>query len=367
MAMICQSYYNFLAALNINPAAILKLEKQEDEHEDFAEALRRLSVDGPEGRGSLSEDEEAGSSLVRSHTIRKNTQTGVKWNVNKNKEDNFAYLTDITGLEAVSLRPAAALALNQYFSEEILRGISETPKKSVWPKIFRKNSKKQQSKYEKSFGTPLHVLIQNRGTMSTDGYGMTAVRVPIIVQECISQLKQQDLTVEGIFRKNGNIRRLRELVDEIDKNHFVVDLHDDDPILIAALLKKFLRELPEPLIIPPLYHIFVAVPSLQGQQRQLEALHLLLCLLPNPNLHLLSVLVKFLAFVATFSTTLDPKKGNKMDAHNLAMVMAPNILYSISEHSPNSIEVVKLLIEHSERLFKVINVNDRHPKSLSLN
>ena len=340
---------------------MLQLDGQDEEPEDCIEPLKRLSLDG--GRDIISDEDDIGSSLIRQQTIRKNTQTGVKWNVSKNKDENFAYLTDISGLQAVSLRPAAALALTQYFSESTLRGIADTPKKSIWPKMFRKNSKKQQSKYEKSFGTPLQVLIQNRGTMSTDGYGMTAVRIPIIVQECISQLKQNDLSIEGIFRKNGNIRRLNELVDEINKNPLQFDLHDDNAIQIAALLKKFLRDLPEPLIIPSLYEIFTMVPSshililgIQGHESQLEALHLLLCLLPSPNLHLLSVLIRFLAYVTTFAVDKnDPSKGNKMDASNLALVIAPNILYSHTEHTQASIQVVKLLIENSEKLFQVRN------------
>ena len=81
-------------------------------------------------------------------------------------------------------------------------------------------------------------------------------------------------------------------------------------------------------------------------------------MLPTANLHLLSVLIKFLALVATFATDpKDPTKGNKMDAMNLAVVFAPNILYSNTEHTPNSIQTVKLLIENCERLFKVFFID----------
>jgi len=54
--------------------------------------------------------------------------------------------------------------------------------------------------------------------------------------------------VEGIFRKNGNIRRLKELTDAIDRDPSSVDLTTENPVQLAALLKKFLRDLPDPLL-----------------------------------------------------------------------------------------------------------------------
>ena len=70
-----------------------------------------------------------------------------------------------------------------------------------------------------------------------------------------------DVSVEGIFRKNGNIRRLKELSEEIDRNPAQVNLANETPVQIAALLKKFLRELPEPLLTYKLYKLFVVSQS----------------------------------------------------------------------------------------------------------
>jgi hypothetical protein len=76
------------------------------------------------------------------------------------------------------------------------------------------------------------------------------------------------MSVEGIFRKNGNIRRLKELTDSIDRDPSSVDLTQDNPVQLAALLKKFLRELPDPLLTFKLHRLMVAsqgksVPSTQ--------------------------------------------------------------------------------------------------------
>lgn len=67
-----------------------------------------------------------------------------------------------------------------------------------------------------------------------------------------------DMSVEGIFRKNGNIRRLRDLTDAIDRDPLSVDLSQDNPVQLAALLKKFLRDLPDPLMTYKLHRLFVA-------------------------------------------------------------------------------------------------------------
>ena len=69
------------------------------------------------------------------------------------------------------------------------------------------------------------------------------------------------MCVEGIFRKNGNIRRQNELTDAIDKDPSSVDLTQDNPVQLAALLKKFLKALPEPLMTYKLYKLFLAAES----------------------------------------------------------------------------------------------------------
>lgn len=70
------------------------------------------------------------------------------------------------------------------------------------------------------------------------------------------------MSVEGIFRKNGNIRRLKDLSEAIDKDPQSVDLTQDNAVQLAALLKKFLRELPDPLLTMKLYKLLVASQSM---------------------------------------------------------------------------------------------------------
>lgn len=66
------------------------------------------------------------------------------------------------------------------------------------------------------------------------------------------------MSVEGIFRKNGNIRRLKDLTEAIDRDPASVDLSQDNAVQLAALLKKFLREMPDSLMTFKLHRLFIA-------------------------------------------------------------------------------------------------------------
>ncbi len=83
-------------------------------------------------------------------------------------------------------------------------------------------------------------------------------RIPLIVEEAIRSLQDKDLATEGIFRKNGNIRQLKEFLEVCDKDPKNIDFKDDNPVQVAATLKRFLRDLPEPLLTFKLYNVFVA-------------------------------------------------------------------------------------------------------------
>lgn len=67
-----------------------------------------------------------------------------------------------------------------------------------------------------------------------------------------------DMAVEGIFRKNGNIRRLQQISDALDKDSTTVNLSEENPVQLAALLKRFLREMPDPLLTFRLHKLFCA-------------------------------------------------------------------------------------------------------------
>jgi hypothetical protein len=83
---------------------------------------------------------------------------------------------------------------------------------------------------------------------------------------------------------NGNLKRLKELRETIDTDPLHIALGQDNPIQIGALFKKFLRDLPEPLLTSNLHHLFVSSQKLTHYEDRLSAIHLIFCFLPKTNL-----------------------------------------------------------------------------------
>lgn len=162
------------------------------------------------------------------------------------------------------------------------------------------------------------------------------------------------MTIEGIFRKNGNIRRLKTVSDQLDKNPHDVDLSSEPPVQIAALLKKFLRELPDPLLTYKLHGLFTCALRLENPVARIRVLHLACCMLPRVNRDTMEVLFLFFRWVAGFShVTTDV--GSRMDIPNLARVIAPNILTTnskdpLKDDSFTSIRVVEQMLESFDEL-----------------
>ena len=81
-------------------------------------------------------------------------------------------------------------------------------------------------------------------------------------------------------------------------------------------------------------------------------LHLTCCLLPKANRDSMEAVCIFLRWVASFSH-VDEETGSKMDLHNLATVITPNVLYSKSkdpmkDESFLAIEAVMGLLEYQD-------------------
>lgn len=104
-----------------------------------------------------------------------------------------------------------------------------------------------------------------------------------------------DMSVEGIFRKNGNIRRLKDICDALDRDPTTVNLAEENPVQLAALLKKFLRDMPDPLLTFKLHRLFCASQSE-------------LCLFPFLSVHLLPhswrILFRYACMTDLTSTSL---------------------------------------------------------------
>lgn len=179
------------------------------------------------------------------------------------------YFSELSALEYFIVRHVAVLSMEPlvegHFNLEELLGLIESRKPTFWGKFGKafKNDGRKVGKKKGVFGVSLDTLIERDAAESTFGVGPGALRVPGVLDDIVSAMRQMDMSVEGVFRKNGNIRRLKELADAIDKEGGDgVDLGKENPVQVAALLKKFLRELPDPLLTHKLHRLFIASQSM---------------------------------------------------------------------------------------------------------
>ncbi|KAK9459804.1 uncharacterized protein V1516DRAFT_451922 [Lipomyces oligophaga] len=181
------------------------------------------------------------------------------------------------------------------------------------------------------FKVPLEELLERSGTDSDLGVCSVALKVPTFLDDIISAMRNKDMSIEGVFRKNGNIRRSRALVEEMDlsgSSHAIREkLNNESPVQLAALLKKFLRDMPDPLLTFRLFRIWVSSQRITDDGVRRRALHLCCCLLPRSHRDSMEIIFNFLKWVASFSQ-IDEESGSKMDIHNISTVITPNILYS---------------------------------------
>ncbi|CCD26575.1 GTPase-activating protein LRG1 NDAI_0H04020 [Naumovozyma dairenensis CBS 421] len=271
-------------------------------------------------------------------------------------------------------------SLNDFFPTNLKHTKEPQPSK-FWSKMKVMLSKEQNKaavpNVEKVFGTPLEVLAEKWGVESDLGIGPTKVRIPIIVDELLSTLRNMDMSVEGIFRKNGNIRKLREISNAFDSNiNTIPDLSKENVMLLSALLKKFLRELPDPLLTRRLYQLWINAAKCESESDKRRSFFLIYSMLPIYNRNTTEVLLSFLYWTSSFSH-IENEMGSKMDIHNLSTVIAPNVLYDPTENSVDiemkkpldtnidnfaqnegashflAIEVIDFLVIHNEELSTV--------------
>ena len=130
---------------------------------------------------------------------------------------------------------------------------------------------------------------------------------------------------------------------------------------LSAILKRWLRELPQPLLTNELIQLFYqchALPPLD----QAKALAIVCQMLPHENRNTVRTLLRFLNHV------IELKDYNKMNMHNVATIIAPSFFPPRYIHptDKNSIEeqvkmaaqccrLTNVLITRGESLFLVSN------------
>ncbi|XP_022910001.1 rho GTPase-activating protein 1 [Onthophagus taurus] len=146
--------------------------------------------------------------------------------------------------------------------------------------------------------------------------------IPPVVKECVKYLDKPDaLETEGLFRRSANLTKVKQLAREANKGS---PLTFESPHEAGALLKKFLRELKEPILTQELYDEVIQFQYSSKEEQLRQASILVMEKLPEDNYKLLKFVVSFL------SRVMERADLNKMTAQNLAVVFGPNLIWSDS-------------------------------------
>ncbi|KAF9877361.1 rho GTPase activator [Colletotrichum karsti] len=194
------------------------------------------------------------------------------------------------------------------------------------------------------FGVPLRqsITYANVAISLVDENGKSYIYgyVPIVVAKCGVFLKEKATTVEGIFRLSGSEKRIKELKQIFDSpdrygKGLVWDnytVHD-----AANVLRRYLNDLPEPVVPLDLYEKFreplrgatrQAVGDAEGpqfienfdEQAAIAKYQKLITELPPLNRQLLLYILDLLAVFAAKS------EENRMNSQNLAAIFQPGML-----------------------------------------
>ncbi|XP_068936535.1 rho GTPase-activating protein 20 isoform X2 [Petaurus breviceps papuanus] len=176
--------------------------------------------------------------------------------------------------------------------------------------------------------------------------------LPKPVLDMLFFLNQRGPLTKGIFRLSANIKSCRELKEKLNSGA-EVDLDGESIFVTACVLKDFLRNIPGSIFSSDLFDEWVSIMDEGNDEEKINKVQRLIEQLPRANVVLLRYLFGVLHNVEQQSAS------NQMTAFNLAVCIAPSILWPPSSASPELENeftkkvslLVQFLIENSCRIF----------------
>ncbi|XP_062843467.1 rho GTPase-activating protein 29-like isoform X2 [Trichomycterus rosablanca] len=196
--------------------------------------------------------------------------------------------------------------------------------------------------------------------------------IPFIIKKCTSEIESRALNIKGIYRVNGAKSRVEKLCQAFENGKDLVELSDLYPHDISNVLKLYLRQLPEPLILYRFYNDFIGLakeaqssrrdgsdsPELSiSLKRIVFKIRELLRQLPPAHYRTLHFLITHLHRVTEHA------EENKMTASNLGIIFGPTLIKPRQVESDVSLSslvdypyqalMVELFIQHHQMIFDV--------------
>ncbi|XP_049764071.1 rho GTPase-activating protein 44-like isoform X1 [Schistocerca cancellata] len=161
---------------------------------------------------------------------------------------------------------------------------------------------------------------------------ITHRKIALPIELCVCALLELGMAEEGLFRVAAGMSKVRRMKLSLDAGLMKLEtaIEYGDPHVVAGALKCYLRELPEPLMTYKLYDEWIAASKVQNQEIRLQELWKVVQKLPTANFDNLHYLIKFLSHLSRNHAL------NKMTPQNIAIVIAPNLMWD-SETDANTV------------------------------
>uniref|UniRef100_A0A8C0F6A0 Rho GTPase activating protein 20 n=1 Tax=Bubo bubo TaxID=30461 RepID=A0A8C0F6A0_BUBBB len=176
--------------------------------------------------------------------------------------------------------------------------------------------------------------------------------LPKPLLDMLSLLYQEGPSTEGIFRRSGSAKTCKELKEKLDSGA-EVDLACESIFVTASLFKDFLRNIPGSILSSQLCDKWVSVMDQGNNEEKIKSIQRLIEQLPRANVVLLRYIFGVLHGIEMRS------EENQMNAFNLAICIAPSLLWPPvsstpdieSEFAKKISSLVQFLTENCCRIF----------------
>ena len=163
-----------------------------------------------------------------------------------------------------------------------------------------------------------------------------------------------DIVIEGLFRKSGSRVRQNELVEHLAPGNLEIDLtkssysvHD-----VCCVLKRFISELPQPLLTNTLRDLFFESLQIKSSIHQIDVIRILILLLPETNQTFIKDLFRMFDEIVKYSSK------NLMTSGNLSTIFSPMFFFTsdtsaekLKDSLYNITQCLKLMIDNSDKIF----------------
>ncbi|XP_054852028.1 rho GTPase-activating protein 20-like isoform X2 [Eublepharis macularius] len=188
------------------------------------------------------------------------------------------------------------------------------------------------------------------------GLSLTSVcpdgSLPKPIMDILKLLYHEGPSTRGIFRRSANAKICKELKEKLNSGD-EVQVDRESVFVAAAVITDFLRNIPDSVLSSDMHNLWMEAMDKENQALKIEAVQSLVSQLPEANFVLLRHLFGVLHHIEQNSVE------NQMNAFNLALCIAPNMLWLPSPTRPEEeskstkkvATLVQFLIENAADIF----------------